>query len=94
MIRDFTEKEIRKAILNKVNPKITHKGKHWKGSIYLNNIFISKVKIPNEHIRVMKEKKSSFIAKSLRLKHDKFNELIECSLKGPQYYELQKALGS
>ncbi|HAB52338.1 MAG: hypothetical protein A2315_06010 [Ignavibacteria bacterium RIFOXYB2_FULL_35_12] len=94
MIRDFTEKEIRKAILNKVNPKITHKAKHWKGSIYLDNIFISKVKIPNEHIRVMKEKKSSFIAKSLRLEHDKFNELVECSLKGPQYYKLQKELGT
>lgn len=93
VINDFTEKEIRKAIINKVNPKITHKGKHWKGSIYLNEIFISKVKIPNEHLTIMKESKSQYIAQNLRLNHDQFNGLIECTLRGQEYYQIQKKLG-
>jgi hypothetical protein len=93
VIRDFSEKEIRNAILNKVNPRITSKGKHWKGSIFLDNVFIAKVKIPNEHPRIMKEKKSKFIANSLRLNHIQFNDLVECTLKGTEYYILQNKLG-
>lgn len=93
MINDFTEKEIRNSILRKVNPKITHKRKHWKGSIYLDDVFISKVKIPNEHSRVMKEKKSQYIAKSLRLNAEQFNGLIDCSIRGTEYYQIQRKLG-
>jgi hypothetical protein len=93
LINDFTEKEIRKSILRKVNPRITHKKKHWKGSIYLDEVFISKVKIPNEHTRVMKEKKSQYIAKSLRLDDEQFNGLIDCSIKGTEYYQIQRKIG-
>ena len=93
MINDFTEKEIRNSILNKVKPQITHKGKHWKGSIYLKGILISKVKIPNDHPYIMKEKKSQYIAKNLRLTDEQFNGLIECSIKGTEYYRIQKQLG-
>jgi len=93
VINSFSEKEIRKAILNKVNPKITHKGKHWKGSIYLKGIFISKVKIPNEHPTIMKEGKSKYIAKDLRLNHEQFNGLVECNIKGTEYYIIQNRLG-
>ncbi len=93
MIKDFTEKNIRNAILNKVKPKNLNKGKHWKGYIFLNDKLISKVKLPNEHIRIMHENKSSYIAKSLRLTHDQFNELIECTLSGTDYYKIQQELG-
>lgn len=94
MIKDFTEKKIRNAILNKVKPKKIIKGKHWKGSIFLQDKLISKVKIPNEHPRVMREKKSSYIANSLRLTDNEFNELIECTLSGTDYYNIQKKLGT
>lgn len=93
MIKDFSEKNIRNAILNKINPKVINKnGKHWKGSIYLNDKFILKVKIPNEHLRIMKPSKSMFIAQSLRLTDSEFNELIECTLKGTEYYNIQAKL--
>lgn len=93
MISDFTEKEIRKAILSKINPKITSKkSKHWKGSIYLGDKLISKVKIPNDHIRVMKEKKSKYIADSLRLEPSQFNEFVKCTLRGPEYYRIQSEI--
>ncbi len=93
MINNFTEKEIRNKILNKVNPTITHKGKHWKGSIYLGGILISKVKIPNEHPTIMKEKKSQYIARDLRLSDEQFNGLINCSIKGTEYYKIQRRIG-
>lgn len=94
MINNFTEKEIRNSILNKVQPTITHKGaKHWKCSIFLEGILISKVKVPNAHLRIMKEKKSQYIAESLRLTDEQFNRLIECSMKGTEYYRIQKQLG-
>lgn len=90
-INDFSEKEIRSAILKKVSPTITHKrGKHWKVSIYLDDKLITKVKIPNNHKRIMKESKSQYIAKALRLNHKQFNHLIDCTMKGPAYYKLQK----
>ena len=94
MINDFTEKNIRRAILKKVKPKITHKkSKHWKASILLDDKIISKIKIPNEHNRIMKESKSKFIAGGLRLQHNEFNELVDCTLTGSDYYDIQKKLG-
>ena len=93
MIKDFSEKNIRNAILNKIKPKVINKnGKHWKGSIYLNDKFILKVKIPNEHPRIMKQSKSMYIAQSLRLTDSEFNEFVECTLKGPEYYKIQSNL--
>ena len=92
MIKNFTEKAIRKSILTKINPKITSKGKHWKGSIYLGEVLIGKVKIPNEHIRIMKSSKSCYIASALRLDDSQFNGLIECPLSSSDYWEIQKKL--
>ena len=61
-ILDFREKDIRLAILNKASPKrINKSGKHWKGYIFLGDILIAKVKIPNNHDRVMKPNKSQYI---------------------------------
>jgi len=92
-IRDFSEKEIRKAILNKVSPShINKKARHWKGYIYLDNKLITRVTIPNDHKRIMKKSKSKYIAEDLRLEHKQFNQLIDCKLKGPAYYKLQKLL--
>jgi len=87
-IKDFTEKEIRNKIKNKLNPTVKSGGKHQKGYIYLDGKLVTKVKIPNEHNRIMKPSKSSFIATALRLEVGEFNDLIECPLSGPQYEEL------
>jgi len=90
-IENFSENKIRKAILNKIAPtKINKNAPHWKGSIYLDDKLITKVKIPNNHKRIMKESKSQYIAEALRLDHEQFNNLIDCTMKGPAYYKLQK----
>ncbi len=41
---------------------------------------------------MMKENKSQYIAVALHLNHNQFNQLIECSLKGTGYYQIQKEL--
>jgi len=88
-IQDFSEKNIRNSILKKINPSnINKRGKHWKGYIYIDTVLITKVKIPNSHDRVMKEKKSHYIAQSLKLTDTEFNDLVNCPLKGPRYYKI------
>ena len=89
-IKDFEEKEIRYSILRKIKPEITHKGKHWKGSIYLEGRLIGKVKIPNNHKRIMKQNKSKFIAAALNLTHTQFNDLVDCTLNNKEYYQLMR----
>lgn len=88
-INPYTEKEIRNSILNKVKPEIKKgRAKHDKGNIYIDEKLVSKVKIPNNHDRTMKEKKSQYIARDLQLEDNEFNELIACPLTGPKYYDL------
>ncbi len=90
-INDYKESQIRGKILNKIKPRIQKgQSKHQKGYIYLNNILVTKVKIPNNHNRVMKSKKSQYIAKALKLEDGDFNALIDCPLTGPKYYEKLK----
>lgn len=86
-INDYTEKDIRNAIVRKIRPKI-NPGKHDKGSIYVDGKLEAKVKIPNNHMRIMKPKKSQYIATALKLSNDDFNDLIDCPLTGPNYYRL------
>lgn len=88
-IRDFSEKEIRDKILKKINPRL-NPGSHDKGYIYLDNKIVAKVKVPNSHNRVMHKSKSKYIARSLRLDDSQFNSLIDCHLKGPEYYNILK----
>lgn len=93
-INDFTEKEIRRQIIKKLKPELGGKrSKHKKGYIYLDDILVAKVKIPNDHPRTMREKKSQYIAKSLKLDDTDFNDLINCPLTGEDYYrKLRKSL--
>jgi hypothetical protein len=90
-IKDYSEKQIRDKIINKVSPEIK-KGhsKHDKGYIRVEGKVVAKVKIPNAHTRIMKESKSQYIAIALRLSDEEFSSLIDCPLKGPKYYELLK----
>ncbi|MGA2545209.1 MAG: hypothetical protein ABSF43_01570 [Rectinemataceae bacterium] len=88
-ISDFTEKKIRTAILNKAPLKnIAKGGKHWKGPIFIDGTMVGKVKIPNEHIRIMHENKSQYIARDLQLNAEEFNRFVECTLTGTQYLSL------
>jgi len=40
----------------------------------------------------MKRKKSQYIASTLKLKDEEFNNLIDCPLTGPRYYDLLRNL--
>jgi uncharacterized protein YjbI with pentapeptide repeats len=91
-IQDFSEGEIRKAILRKADlRKINKSGKHWKGYIYIGGILVGKVKIPNDHGRIMKSSKSRFIAKDLNLNENQFNDFVNCTLTGPNYLKIIEA---
>lgn len=88
-IADFLESEIRRAILNKAPlDRINKSGKHWKGYIQIDGVLVGKVKIPNDHNRVMKPSKSQFIARDLQLSAGDFNDFVSCTLSGPQYRRL------
>jgi len=92
-ILDFREKDIRHAILNKASPRrINKSGKHWKGYIYSENILVSKVKIPNNHERLMRSNKSQYICRDLKLHPEQFNQFVDCSMTGPAYYRHLEAL--
>jgi len=91
-ILDFREKDIRLAILNKASPRrINKSGKHWKGYIYWGDILITKVKIPNNHDRIMKHGKSQYICRDLKLDPDQFNSLVNCTMTGADYYNYLEA---
>jgi len=95
-INSYEEKKIRNSVINKIKPRLSQnkRSKHDKGYIELDGKMVGKVKIPNSHNKPMKEKKSQYIAKDLQLKDDEFNELIDCPLTGPKYYDLlRKRLG-
>ncbi len=85
-IVDFSESDIRRAILNKAPlDRINKSGKHWKGYIQIDGVLVGKVKIPNDHNRVMKPSKLQYIARDLQLTADNFNALVSCTLSGSQY---------
>ncbi len=87
-IKDYSESTIREKILNKLDPAV-HKGrKHDKAYVFIDDRLVTKVKLPNVHDRVMKADKSQYICNSLRLTPREFNDLIDCPLRGPKYYEL------
>lgn len=88
-INDYVEKEIRKKILNKIKPQIQKsKSPHQKGKIYIGKKVEARVKIPNDHSKIMKESKSKYIASALRLSDEEFNDLIDCPITGPKYYKI------
>ena len=90
-INDYSEREIRKKIIAKVDPQIRKsRSPHKKGYIYLKEKLVTKVKIPNDHDKIMKPMKSQYIAAALRLDDDQFNSLIDCPITGPKYYEILK----
>lgn len=87
-INDYKEREIRKKILSKVKPKTINKkrSKHQKRYVKIQNKIITKVKLPNDHDKIMRGSKSQYIARDLKLNNKDFNRLIDCPLKGPEYY--------
>lgn len=89
-INSYPEKIIRTKIINKIDPKLKKgNSKHTRGDIFINGVWVAKVKLPNSHSKkVMHKNKSQYIAQELRLTCDEFNNLIDCQLKGPEYYEI------
>lgn len=86
-IKSYKEKEIRNAILKKVNPRINPE-KHGKGYICIGEKVVAKVKIPNNHKKIMHQSRSKLIARDLKLDDKDFNDLIDCPLRGPEYYNI------
>jgi|SaaInlStandDraft_4_1057021.scaffolds.fasta_scaffold61581_1 hypothetical protein len=88
-IQPFREKDIRSKIQTKADP-IVKKGnsKHDKGYIYLGNVLVGKVTIPNDHTKVMYQSRSKYIAENLYLSPDQFNEFVICTLKRTDYLKI------
>jgi hypothetical protein len=85
-IKDFSEVAIRNAILNKAPLcKINKNSKHWKGYIEINGKVVGKVKIPNEHQRIMYRNKSMYIARDLKINEIQFNNFVICSMSSDEY---------
>jgi hypothetical protein len=93
MAGGYREKDIREAIIEKAKPDVKNKkAPHWKGAIYVGEVFVGNVKIPNDHPRIMHRNKWQFIARSLRLDDDQFDRFVKCSLKGHQYRTILEQL--
>lgn len=87
--RNFTEKEVRKAILSKINPKIVNKrAPHWRGKIYIGDTYFSTVKIPNPHKNNFGQSKAKNLASQIGLSKDDYNEFVSCTLSGKEYYKV------
>ena len=90
--RSFSEKEVREAILNKASPKIVNKrAPHWRGKIYIDDVYFSTVKIPNPHKNNFGQSKAKNIANQLGLNQKEYNEFVSCTLSGKSYYKLISA---
>lgn len=86
--RNFTEKEVRKAILNKADPTIVNKrAPHWRGKIFIDDVYFSTVKIPNPHKNNFGQSKAKNLANQLGLNQNQYNEFVSCTLSGKKYYE-------
>jgi len=86
----FTEKEIRTKIKSKIGPEIKRGTKHDKGLIYLDEIVVAKVKIPNGHSTPLSRDNQRHLIQSLKLEAEEFNSLIKCPLSKKEYYQLLK----
>ncbi len=85
---NFTENEVRVAILNKIKPEIKNKrAPHWRGIIYLNGEYFATVKIPNPHNKNFGPSKVKNIANQLGIDQNQYNELIKCTFSGSDYFD-------
>ncbi len=90
--RNFTEKEVRNAILNKISPIVPNKkAAHWRGKIYIDSVYFSTVKIPNPHKNNFGPSKAKNLASQLGLNQDQYNDFISCTLSGKEYYQIISA---
>ena len=86
---NFTEKEVRKAILNKISPDVPNrKAAHWRGKIYVDDAYFGTVKIPNPHKNNFGQSKAKNLAKQIGLSQDQYNEFVSCKLSGKDYYDI------
>lgn len=87
--RNFTEKEVRKAILKKISPFIVNKrAPHWRGKIYIDETYFGTVKIPNPHKNNFGQSKAKNLANQIGLSKDQYNEFASCKLSGKDYYKV------
>jgi len=86
---NFTEKEVRTAILKKARPVVPNKkAPHWRGKIYVGDVYYSTVKIPNPHKNNFGPSKAKNLASQLGLNQVQYNEFISCTLSRKDYYQI------
>lgn len=84
----YPEKVIRKQILAKVKPTVKNKGKHTIGQIIIDSVIISPyLKIPNNHKDEFHIHKAKKLAQALCIDSHMYNGLIDCNVKGNDYYQ-------
>lgn len=89
--REFTEKEVRSSIINKISPHIPKsRAPHEKGHIMLDDKVVLIITIPNPHSKSFWQKKAKRLAVSLKLTCDEYNDFVSCKLSGKDYYALLK----
>lgn len=87
-IGSFTQKRVSSAILNKTNPAIRKsRSGHNIAYIYLGDILITRVRVPNAHNQTISKGLTHKIADSLRLSPSDFNDFVGCPMGGAQYLE-------
>lgn len=84
--RNFTEKEVRNAILKKASPQIINRrAPHWRGKIFVDDEYFSTVKIPNPHKNNFGPSKAKNVAKQLGLNQTEYNDFVSCTLSKQDY---------
>jgi len=87
----FKEKNVRRAIIKKVDPEVKSKNaKHWTAKIHVNGMYLTTVKISNNHNKDFGMGKAKNVAKQLLISQSQYNELISCTLSGKEYFKLQE----
>jgi len=93
----FTEKEINKALLNKLpfeGRNGTSRAGHKIVWVNIDGIRIEHVKIPNPHNKEFRGGKAKELAKKLKLDNEEYKKFIECTLKEKEYVQIiKKKLG-
>jgi hypothetical protein len=84
----FSERQIGTTIRNKAHPYIVkRRNTHDIGFIYVDDVLVTKVKIPNGHNKEVSVGLTDDIAKSLRLNRDQYNRFMRCPMKGSEYLD-------
>lgn len=89
-IRVFNENDVRDAMFGKVPYRKKHRGsKHDKLDVYLDDVFIKKIKVPNDHRKPFGRRKAHLVKTDLLLKtNEEYNRFVDCDMRSREYGSL------